>query len=153
MSGWKTSGTSVGAVLASLLTLGCCLPLPFLGAAGVAGLSAFLGDARPWLLGLSVILLGAGFLQVYRGMRCRVRQSKTAVVCLAWQPWWWFFSCCFLRQSRACLQTLAVTGEKTTGYRCGVSDRGAASFGLAPLWWIGSSGRSAATRLAHINKL
>jgi hypothetical protein len=82
MSGWKTSSASVGAVLASLLTLGCCLPLPFLGAAGVAGLSAFLGGARPWLLGLSVILLGAGVFQVYRGMRCRVRQSKTAVVCL-----------------------------------------------------------------------
>jgi hypothetical protein len=82
MSGWKTSGTSVGAVLASLLTLGCCLPLPFLGAAGVAGLSLFLAGARPWLLGLSVILLGAGFFQVYRGMCCRARQSKTAIVCL-----------------------------------------------------------------------
>jgi hypothetical protein len=82
MFSWKTSGASVGAVLASLLTLGCCLPLPFLGAAGIAGLSVFLVGARPWLLGLSVILLGAGFFQVYRGMRCRARQSKTAIVCL-----------------------------------------------------------------------
>jgi hypothetical protein len=82
MSNWKTSGASVGAVLASLLTLGCCLPLPFLGAAGIAGVSIFLAGARPWLLGLSVVLLGAGFFQVYRGMRCRARQSKTAIVCL-----------------------------------------------------------------------
>jgi hypothetical protein len=34
-------------------------------------------------LGLSVILLGAGFYQVYRGMRCRARQSKTAIVLLS----------------------------------------------------------------------
>jgi uncharacterized membrane protein HdeD (DUF308 family) len=82
MSGWKTTGASLGAVVTSLLTLGCCLPLPFLGAAGIAGASVFLTTARPWLLGLSVLLLAAGFLRVYRGMRCRTRQSKTAVVCL-----------------------------------------------------------------------
>jgi hypothetical protein len=82
MSGWKTSGASVGAILSSLLTLGCCLPLPFWGAAGVAGASVLLAGARPWLLGLSIILLGLGFFQVYRGVRCRTRQSKTAIVML-----------------------------------------------------------------------
>jgi hypothetical protein len=82
MAGLKTTGASVAAVLSSLLTLGCCLPLPFLGVAGVAGASVFLTSARPWLLGLSVILLAAGFFQVYRGMRCRTRQSKGAIVCL-----------------------------------------------------------------------
>jgi hypothetical protein len=80
---WKTSGVSVGAIITSLLTLGCCLPLPFLGAAGLAGASVFLAGARPWLLGLSVILLGTGFYQVYRGMRCRARQSKTGIVLLS----------------------------------------------------------------------
>jgi|SRR5580704_2153685 hypothetical protein len=83
MAGWKTSGASVGAMLTSLLTLGCCLPLSFLGAAGVAGASVFLAGARPWLLGFSVILLVAGFFQVYRGMRCRARQSKTAIALLS----------------------------------------------------------------------
>jgi len=83
MAGWKTSGASVAAVVSSLLTLGCCLPLPFLGAGGVAGASVFLAVARPWLLGLSIILLGLGFFQVYRGMRCRARQSKTAIALLA----------------------------------------------------------------------
>jgi hypothetical protein len=83
MAGWKTSGVSVGAILTSLLTLGCCLPLPFLGAAGLAGASVFLAGARPWLMGFSVLLLGAGFYQVYRGMRCRARQSKSAIALLS----------------------------------------------------------------------
>jgi MerC mercury resistance protein len=82
MSGWKTTTASLGAMVTSLLTLGCCLPLPFLGAAGLAGASVFLSAARPWLLGLSVILLGVGFFQVYRGMKCRARQSRIALVLL-----------------------------------------------------------------------
>lgn len=83
MASWRTTGASVGAILSSLLTLSCCLPLPFLGAAGVAGASVFLASARPWLLALSIILLGLGFFQVYSGMRCLVRQSKTAIALLA----------------------------------------------------------------------
>jgi len=83
MASWKTTGASVGAILTSLLTLGCCLPLPFLGAAGIAGASVFLAGARPWLLGLSVIFLGVGFFQIDRGMRCRARQSKTAIALLS----------------------------------------------------------------------
>jgi hypothetical protein len=82
MSGWKTTTASLGAMVTSLLTLGCCLPLPFLGAAGLAGASVVLSAARPWLLGLSVILLGVGFFQVYRGMKCRARQSRIALVLL-----------------------------------------------------------------------
>jgi hypothetical protein len=83
MKGWKTTSVSLGAMLTSLITLGCCLPLPFLGAAGIAGASVFLASARPWLLALSIILLGLGFFQVYRGMRCRVRQSKIAITLLS----------------------------------------------------------------------
>jgi hypothetical protein len=83
MASWKTSGASFGAVVTSLLTLGCCLPLPFLGAAGIAGASVLLAGARPWLLGLSILLLGLGFYQVYRGVRCRTRQSKTAIAMLS----------------------------------------------------------------------
>jgi hypothetical protein len=82
MANWKTTGASIGAMLTSLLTLACCLPLPFLGAAGIAGASVFLAGARPWLLGLSIVLLGLGVFQVYRGVRCRARQSKTAVALL-----------------------------------------------------------------------
>lgn len=79
MRDWKTSGASLGAMITSLVTLGCCLPLPFLGAAGIAGASVLLAGARPWLLGLSILLLALGFYQVYRGVRCRTRQSKTAI--------------------------------------------------------------------------
>ena len=82
MSGWKTTAASLGAMVTSLLTLGCCLPLPFLGAAGLAGASVFLSTARPWLLALSVILLGVGFFQFYRGMQCRAQQSRIALVLL-----------------------------------------------------------------------
>ena len=83
MTSGKTIAASLGAMVSSLLTLGCCLPLPFLGAAGLAGASVFLIAARPWLLGLSAILLGVGFFQVYRGMKCRARQSRIALVFLA----------------------------------------------------------------------
>jgi hypothetical protein len=69
-------------MVTSLATLACCLPLPFLGAAGIAGASVFLAGARPWLLGISIGLLVAGFFQVYRGMRCRTGQSKTAIALL-----------------------------------------------------------------------
>jgi hypothetical protein len=82
MSSWKTTTASLGAMVTSLLTLACCLPLPFLGAAGLAGASVFLSAARPWLLALSVILLGVGFFQVYRGMKCRAQQSRIALVLL-----------------------------------------------------------------------
>jgi hypothetical protein len=82
MTSGKTIAASLGAMVSSLLTLGCCLPLPFLGAAGLAGASVFLSAARPWLLGLSVVLLGVGFFQVYRGMKCRARQSRVALVLL-----------------------------------------------------------------------
>jgi hypothetical protein len=82
MSGWKTTAASLGAMVASLLTLGCCLPLPFLGAARLAWASIFLSVGRPWLLGLSVVLLGVGFFQAYRGMKCRARQNRIALVLL-----------------------------------------------------------------------
>jgi hypothetical protein len=82
MSSWKTTAASLGAMVTSLLALGCCLPLPFLGAAGLFGASVFLSAARPWLLALSVILLGVGVFQVYRGMKCRAQQSRIALVLL-----------------------------------------------------------------------
>jgi hypothetical protein len=82
MASWKTTGASLGAIATLLLTLSCCLPLPFLGAAGIAGAAVFFAKARPWLLGISILLIGAGFFQVYRGVRCRRRQNKAAIACL-----------------------------------------------------------------------
>lgn len=64
---------SVGAMLASVATLACCLPLAFAAAIGAAGASAFLLRFRPWFLGFSVVLLGIGFWQQRRARRCALK--------------------------------------------------------------------------------
>src|SRR5260370_3156563 len=80
---------SLGAILSSLATMGCCLPLGFAGALGAAGASAFLQRVRPWLLALSVALLGIGFWQHRRARVCSVKPNYfdsvllwAAVVCV-----------------------------------------------------------------------
>jgi hypothetical protein len=73
---------SLMAIISSLLTVGCCIPLGFLGAAGAAGAAAVIAPARPWLLGLSVVLIGVGFFQIYRGARCGLRQSRLSMIAL-----------------------------------------------------------------------
>ena len=64
---------SVGAIVSSLASLGCCLPLGFAAALGAGAASAFLTTLRPWLLGLSVALLGFGFWQQRRATQCAVK--------------------------------------------------------------------------------
>ena len=68
--------TPVAAVIAVLSTLSCCLPLTFLGALGLAGVSVWLQSLRPWFLVSAAILLGVGFIQLYaqRG-RCQKRST------------------------------------------------------------------------------
>ena len=64
---------SVGAILSSLATMICCLPLAFAGALGAAGASAFLLRFRGWFLGLSILLLSIGFWQLRRARQCAVK--------------------------------------------------------------------------------
>ncbi len=64
---------SLAAVLSSLATISCCLPLGLAGALGASVSSAFFTTLRPWLLGLSVVLLGFGFWQRHRAKQCGVR--------------------------------------------------------------------------------
>jgi len=64
---------SVGAILSSVAMISCCLPLGFAAALGVGTASAFLTTLRPWLLGLSVVLIGLGFWQQHRAKRCAIR--------------------------------------------------------------------------------
>jgi hypothetical protein len=109
---WKTTGAALGAVLASLLTLGCCLPLAFPGAAGLASASVFLAGARPWLLGLSVVLLGVGFFQVYRGIGCRARQSKTAIICLGLSAFIVFLLLLFPQAFASMLADISANGHR-----------------------------------------
>lgn len=57
----------MGAVGSVIAASSCCLPiLPLFLAAGFAGSSAFLMAARPYLPGVSVLLIGYGFYQGWR---------------------------------------------------------------------------------------
>jgi hypothetical protein len=77
-------------IIASLAALGsviaassCCLPLlPFLLAAGAAGTSAFLIRFRPYLLALSVLLIGFGFYKSWRAKQCDCRPSRVSTFLL-----------------------------------------------------------------------
>ena len=71
---------AIGSVLAAS---SCCLPvLPFLMAAGLAGGSAFLSAARPYLLVASILLIAYGFYQARRARKCNRRPSVAASVLL-----------------------------------------------------------------------
>jgi len=73
---------SVGAALASLLTLACCLPVGILAGFGLAGAAVFLAEARTWLLVMSAGLLGWSFYQLRRGWQCGARPSVVNLVLL-----------------------------------------------------------------------
>jgi len=65
---------SLAAILSSVATISCCLPLGFAAALGAGAASAFFTTLRPWLLGLSVVLLGLGFWQQqHRPKQCSIR--------------------------------------------------------------------------------
>jgi hypothetical protein len=73
--------TPVAAVVAALSTLACCLPLTFLGALGLAGASARLQSARPWLLVMAAVLLVLSFIQLYvRRNKCQKRSPLSVVL-------------------------------------------------------------------------
>ncbi len=75
--------SAVGSVLAAAT---CCLPvLPFVLAAGtgsLASVSSFVGALRPYLLGVSVLLIGLGFYQSRRASRCNCKPSVLSQVVL-----------------------------------------------------------------------
>jgi hypothetical protein len=73
---------SLGAILSSLATISCCLPLGFAAALGAGAASAFFETVRPWLLGLSVVLIGAGFWQQHRAKKCAARGRLVGQVLL-----------------------------------------------------------------------
>jgi len=87
-TGGRTGTHSIVASLAAagsvLAASSCCLPLlPFLTAAGLAGGSAFLSAARPYLLGLSVALIAYGFYQARRATQCG-RRPRVLTSILLW---------------------------------------------------------------------
>ncbi len=64
---------SLMAMLSSVATISCCLPLGFAAALGAGAASSFFTTLRPWLLGLSVLLLGLGFWQQHHAKQCSIR--------------------------------------------------------------------------------
>lgn len=79
----RGAGSAVGAMASALATLACCVPAGFLGASGSAAAAAIFQSGRPWLLGLSGVLLLTGFAQVYRARRCHPGPSRLSLVLLA----------------------------------------------------------------------
>lgn len=73
---------SVGAIVGSIASISCCLPLGFAAAIGAGAVSAFFTTLRPWLLGLSVALIGFGFWQQYRAKQCGLRGRWAGTVLL-----------------------------------------------------------------------
>ena len=73
---------SVAAILSSLASISCCLPLGFAAALGAGAASAFLSTLRPWLLGLSLVLLGIGFWQRRGARQCAVKGSRFGALLL-----------------------------------------------------------------------
>src|SRR5215467_1528323 len=75
----------IAAVIAAVSSLACCLPLSFLGAAGLLGAGARMQALRPWLLGASIFLLIVGFVQLYlrRGQCLRRSRISTAIFWIA----------------------------------------------------------------------
>ena len=74
---------SLVAIMSSVATISCCLPIAFAGALGAGAASAFSTTLRPWLLGVSVVLLGFGFWQQHRAKQCAV-QGRLAGNVLLW---------------------------------------------------------------------
>jgi hypothetical protein len=74
---------SLAAIVSSLATMTCCVPLGFAAAIGTAGASAFLLRFRPWFLVLSIALIGVGFWQQRSAKRCAVK-GLIIGQCLLW---------------------------------------------------------------------
>jgi hypothetical protein len=67
--------TPVAAVIAALSTLACCLPFGFLGAVGLAGLSAWAQSYGGWFLAVAAVLLVVGFARSYIGAGINARSA------------------------------------------------------------------------------
>lgn len=81
--GARTTVASLAAIGSFVAASSCCLPvLPFIAAAGVAGSSAFLLAARPYLLGASILFIGYGFFQAWRAKKCQQRPHAIASILL-----------------------------------------------------------------------
>ena len=74
---------SLGAILSSVATISCCLPLGFAAALGAGAASAFFTTLRTWLLGVSIALIALGFWQQHRARQCAI-QGRVLGSVLLW---------------------------------------------------------------------
>src|SRR5215831_19806314 len=82
-SGAGTVAASLAAIGSVLAASSCCLPLfPFMMAAGLAGTSTFLSQARPYLLIGSILFIAFGFYQAWRAKKCQRCTSLISLVLL-----------------------------------------------------------------------
>ncbi len=79
----STAAVSLAAIGSVLAASSCCLPLfPFMMAAGLAGTSTFLSQARPYLLAASILFIAFGFYQASRAKNCQRRTSVISSILL-----------------------------------------------------------------------
>lgn len=79
----STIWASLGALVSVIAASSCCLPLlPFLLAAGTAGMSAFVIRARPYLLVISVLLIAFAFYKSWRAKQCNRKPSGVSTFLL-----------------------------------------------------------------------
>ena len=74
----KVMSTAAG--LAALGSLACCLPPALMAAIGFAGLGVVIAPLAPWMLGLSVVFLAIGLVQLYRSGRTCQKHSRIGLV-------------------------------------------------------------------------
>lgn len=70
----------VAAIVAALSTLACCVPLGFLGAVGLAGVSVWAQHYKLWLLVASIAFLCIGSVQLYFKKSCTKRSTSSLVL-------------------------------------------------------------------------
>jgi hypothetical protein len=79
----RTAAASLAAIGSIVLASGCCLPvLPLVAAAGVAGASTLLISAKPYLMGLSALLIGYGFYRARQARQCSTQPGAIATILL-----------------------------------------------------------------------
>jgi hypothetical protein len=70
----------IAAAASAISCIACCLPLGFAAAAGFAGLGVVLDPLRPWIMGLSAVLLATGVWQLYRRPKVCAPRSRASIV-------------------------------------------------------------------------
>ena len=70
----------VMAAVTSLATIACCLPVGFVAAAVTASVSMAAAAYQPWFLGVSVLLLLVGALQLRQTQRTCDRRSYSSFI-------------------------------------------------------------------------